>query len=174
MGEVNGMKGVWGHVKGGMGAVSQALARAAEEAGADILTNASVAGINVHDGRVCGVTLESGDTLDASYVVSNADPMLTMLELIDEKELPERVVTHFKKNWNCESASTKVCRVLEFAFVRRLISLRLCGSLQINVALDRLPNFTCLPNVGDSPMPHHRCTTHFEDSVDQVHCIVLC
>lgn len=173
MGEVNGVKGVWGHVKGGMGAVSQAIARAAEEAGAEIFTNASVAAINVHNGRVCGVTLDGGDTVDANHVVSNADPMLTMLDLIDEKELPERVVTHFKKNWNCEPASTKVCRALQPAFLLQLISpfdgvVYFHIPIQINVALDRLPNFTCVPNVGDSPMPHHRCTTHFEDSVDQV------
>lgn len=108
MGEVNGVKGMWGHVKGGMGAVTQALAKAAVEAGAEIVTNAPVSGINVKNGHVCGVTLEDGTVVDSQHVVSNASPALTMLDLIDENELPERVLTHFKKSWNCESASTKV------------------------------------------------------------------
>lgn len=109
MGEVNGMKGMWGHVKGGMGGVSQALEKSAMEAGVEILTNAPVKSINVRDGKVHGVSLESGDVIDSDFVLSNASPMITMLDLLDEKVLPERVVTHFKKNWNCESASTKVC-----------------------------------------------------------------
>lgn len=108
MGEVNGVKGMWGHVKGGMGAVSRSLELAALEAGATILTNAPVASINVQDGRVRGVSLEDGETYEADCVVSNANPAMTMLDLIDEKELPESVITHFKKNWNCESSSTKV------------------------------------------------------------------
>ncbi|KAF1333763.1 Pyridine nucleotide-disulfide oxidoreductase domain-containing protein 2, partial [Globisporangium splendens] len=108
MGEVNGVKGMWGHVKGGMGGVSQALEKSAIKAGAEIFTNAPVKSINVHDGRVQGVSLESGDVIDSDFVLSNASPMITMLDLLDEKVLPERVVTHFKKNWNCESASTKI------------------------------------------------------------------
>ncbi|GLD93401.1 hypothetical protein PINS_up001993 [Pythium insidiosum] len=147
MGEVNGMKGMWGHVKGGMGGVSQALERAALHFGAHIRTEAPVTSINVHQGQIKGVTLQNGETLESDVVLSNASPVITMLDLINECELPDGVVTHFRKNWNCESASTK-----------------------INVALDRLPNFTCIPNTGDgnSPMRHHRGTTHFEDSMSQI------
>jgi phytoene dehydrogenase-like protein len=108
MGEVNGIKGMWGHVRGGMGAVSKAIESAAIEYGAEIVTNASVKSIDVHDGRVCGVTLASGEAIEATHVLANTNPLVTMLDLIEEKELPERVVTHFRKNWNCESASTKV------------------------------------------------------------------
>ncbi|DBA01346.1 TPA: hypothetical protein N0F65_001585 [Lagenidium giganteum] len=146
-GEVNGVKGMWGHVKGGMGEVTQSLLRAAEELGVEVQTNAVVKSINVHDGKVHGVCLDDGQVLESDYVLSNASPMITMLDLIDQQELPDRVKTHFKKNWNCESASTK-----------------------INVALDRLPNFRCLPNSGDgnTPMPHHRGTTHFEETMDQI------
>ncbi|GAB9469049.1 hypothetical protein Gpo141_00006343 [Globisporangium polare] len=147
MGEVNGIKGMWGHVKGGMGGVSQALEKSAIEAGVEIFTNAPVKSIDVHDNKVQGVSLESGEVIASNFVLSNASPLVTMLDLLDEKVLPERVVTHFKKNWNCESASTK-----------------------INVALDRLPNFSCIPNSGDgnTPMRHHRGTTHFEDSMEQI------
>lgn len=109
MGEVNGIKGMWGHVKGGMGGVSQALEKSATEAGVEIFTNAPVKSIDVHDGKVQGVSLVSGEVIESDFVLSNASPLVTMLDLLDEKVLPERVVTHFKKNWNCESASTKVC-----------------------------------------------------------------
>lgn len=109
MGEVNGIKGMWGHVKGGMGGVSQALEKSAIEAGVEIFTNAPVKSIDVHDNKVQGVSLESGEVIASNFVLSNASPLVTMLDLLDEKVLPERVVTHFKKNWNCESASTKVC-----------------------------------------------------------------
>lgn len=108
MGEVNGVKGMWGHVKGGMGGVSQALERSAREAGVEIFTDAPVQSIDVHDGKVQGVSLASGDVVESDYVLSNTSPLVTMLDLLDERVLPERVVTHFKKNWNCESASTKV------------------------------------------------------------------
>lgn len=108
MGEVNGVKGMWGHVKGGMGGVSQAVASAALEAGVQIATDAPVKAINIHDGAVRGVALETGQVLESDYVLSNASPLITMLDLIDPKQLPERVVEHFQKNWNCESASTKV------------------------------------------------------------------
>lgn len=107
MGEVNGIKGMWGHVKGGMGGVSQALERSATEAGVEIFTSTPVKSIDVHDGRVRGVSLESGEAIEADVVLSNTSPLVTMLDLLDENVLPERVVTHFKKNWNCESASTK-------------------------------------------------------------------
>ncbi|CAK4870326.1 unnamed protein product [Aphanomyces euteiches] len=145
MGEVDGIKGMWGHVRGGMGGVTQALAKAAEEVNVHLVTNTSVASINVHNNKATGVTLSNGSVLEADAVLSNASPSLTYLELVDKKHLPEALVAHFQSGWNTESASTK-----------------------INVALDALPNFTCLPNIGSSPMPHHRGTTHFEDSMQQI------
>ncbi|KAG6580366.1 Pyridine nucleotide-disulfide oxidoreductase domain-containing protein 2 [Phytophthora cinnamomi] len=71
----------------------------------------------------------------------------TMLDLVDKNDLPGDVITHFKRTWNSESASTK-----------------------INVALDRLPNFSCFPNGedGNTPMPNHYGTIHFEDSLQQI------
>lgn len=173
MGEVNGVKGMWGHVKGGMGGVSQALERSAMEAGAEIFTSSPVKSIDVHNGRVRGVSLESGGALEADVVLSNASPLVTMLDLLDESVLPERVVTHFKKNWNCESASTKVRDSVSLESVCVCVDMSDRRPLvlpQINVALDRLPNFSCIPNTGDgnTPMRHHRGTTHFEDSMEQV------
>ncbi|KAJ8537362.1 hypothetical protein ON010_g13237 [Phytophthora cinnamomi] len=147
MGEVNGIKGAWGHVKGGMGGVSQSIEKAAIEAGAEIHVNTPVQSINVDRGKVRGVRLESGEIVESDYVLSNASPVTTMLDLVDKNDLPGDVITHFKRTWNSESASTK-----------------------INVALDRLPNFSCFPNGedGNTPMPNHYGTIHFEDSLQQI------
>lgn len=77
-----------GHVIGGMGAITRAMRRACEELGVDIRTNATVQKVNVANGRAMGVTLRSGEVVDASLVVSNADPKHTFLVLVDGSELP--------------------------------------------------------------------------------------
>ncbi|KAF1776247.1 FAD/NAD(P)-binding domain [Phytophthora cactorum] len=140
-------QGRLGHVKGGMGGVSKAIEKAATEAGAEIHVSSPVKSISVRDGKACGVCLESGGVVESDCILSNASPVTTMLDLLDQSYLPDEVVTHFKRNWNSESASTK-----------------------INVALDRLPNFSCFPNGGDGnvPMPNHYGTIHFEESLDQI------
>ena len=76
-----------GHVIGGMGAISQALRSACEDLGVEIRTGTPVAQVNVQSGKASGVTLESGDSLDARLVVSNADPKRTFLKLVDATEL---------------------------------------------------------------------------------------
>ncbi len=76
-----------GHVIGGMGAITQALAAACEKLGVEIRTSSAVSGINVDAGRASGVTLDSGESIDASLVVSNADPKRTFLRLVDKGEL---------------------------------------------------------------------------------------
>jgi phytoene dehydrogenase-like protein len=83
------VQGFYGHVMGGMGAITQAMAAAARERGAEIRTGASVATILIEDGRAVGVVLEDGTELRAGTVVSNADPKRTFLGLIDAAELPE-------------------------------------------------------------------------------------
>jgi phytoene dehydrogenase-like protein len=82
-------QGFAGHVIGGMGAVTEAMAAAARGFGADIRTGATVASIDVVDGRARGVTLEDGTELRAPVVLSNADPKRTFLGLVDKRELPE-------------------------------------------------------------------------------------
>ena len=77
-----------GIVRGGMGGVTQAMAKAAQEAGAEIRTGANVSQIIVSDGRAAGVRLESGEEIEAAIVVSNADPKSTFTRLIDERSLP--------------------------------------------------------------------------------------
>src|SRR6201994_4050333 len=81
-GEVNGKKGVWGHAIGGMGAISQAMAAAAREAGADIRLDSGVREVIVERGRAVGVVLESGESIRAKYVAANVNPKLLYTRLV--------------------------------------------------------------------------------------------
>ncbi|MGH8316243.1 MAG: phytoene desaturase family protein, partial [Steroidobacterales bacterium] len=81
--------GFQGHVVGGMGAITEAMRRACVDLGVTIRTRAGVERINQRNGRVCGVTLDSGDMLDATTVVSNADPKRTFLTLLAATDLDE-------------------------------------------------------------------------------------
>jgi phytoene dehydrogenase-like protein len=85
-------QGFCGHVMGGMGAITQALAESGEKIGVEIRTKAAVARINSREGRVLGVTLEDGAEIRAKIVLSNADPKRTFLQLVDTKELPSEFV----------------------------------------------------------------------------------
>jgi phytoene dehydrogenase-like protein len=86
------MQGFYGHVMGGMGAITQALAASGKKLGVDIRTNAAVARIDSREGRVLGVTLEDGTEIRGKAVLSNADPKRTFLQLADVKELPGEFV----------------------------------------------------------------------------------
>src|SRR5690606_33721605 len=83
MGEVDGTIGAWGFTRGGMGGVSQAMARALREAGGEIRSGAGVAQILSAAGKATGVVLENGDVLEASTVVSNMDVKRTFLKHVD-------------------------------------------------------------------------------------------
>jgi phytoene dehydrogenase-like protein len=86
------LQGFYGHVMGGMGAITQALAASGRKLGVETRTNASVATIDSKDGFVCGVTLEDGTEIRARIVLSNADPKRTFLKLTDPRELPSEFV----------------------------------------------------------------------------------
>ncbi len=106
--------------KGGMGAVTTALARSATAAGAEIRTAAPVARILVDGDRATGVELESGETISAQTVISNADPRRTLLGLLGPRHL-------------------------DTDFVRRVKNIRMRGTAaKLNLALDGLPEFTGL------------------------------
>ena len=90
LGELNGIGGLWGHVKGGMGGISQAIARSAEAAGAVVRTGADVAAIDAAGGRTRGVTLDSGEQLSAPLVVSGAHPRTTVLDMAGAEHFPTR------------------------------------------------------------------------------------
>ena len=128
-GEVNGKKGAWGHAIGGMGAITQAMARSAASRGVDIRVSSPVREVIVESGRAVGAITEAGETFRAAAVISNLNPRLLYLDLIDRAALPadfrERIT-----NYRCGS-----------------------GTFRMNVALSELPNFTCLP--GTLQADHH-------------------
>src|SRR5439155_10923207 len=97
MGQVNGHRGLWGFVRGGMGAVSEAIAGAARASGAMIRTAAEVDHIRVRDGCAQGVVLKDGEELRAQAVASNADPKRTFLGMLGEKELEPRFLEEVKQ-----------------------------------------------------------------------------
>src|SRR5438034_9440854 len=134
MGECDGVRGVWGYVRGGMGALSNAIASAAKERGAEIKVNAPVSRILVKDGRTIGVALADGTEYGAGRVVSCLDANLTFLRLMDHKDLPVDFV--------------EAVKYLDYS----------SASCKINLALSEVPGFTCLP--GSSPGPQHRGTIH--------------
>ena len=83
------LQGFYGHVIGGMGTITQAMAAAGKKLGVEICTSASVARVDVRNGRACGVILEDGAEFRSRMVLSNADPKRTFLKFLDAKELPE-------------------------------------------------------------------------------------
>jgi phytoene dehydrogenase-like protein len=108
IGEVDGHFGAWGCVKGGMGGVSEAMARAAEAAGATVRTGATVSRVAVNShGRAVGVELADGSLIRARAVVSNAHPTTTYLDLVGERYLPEDVVRDIRR-YRTRSGSVKI------------------------------------------------------------------
>jgi phytoene dehydrogenase-like protein len=135
MGRAGGARGVWGYVEGGMGALTQALAKSAIAAGAEIRTNAAVAAIEVAGGRASGVRLASGEVLPARAVASNADAHMTFEKLLAPDHLPPK----FRE---------AVARI-DYS----------SASMKINLAVRELPDFTCMPG-RDQPGPQHMGTIH--------------
>jgi phytoene dehydrogenase-like protein len=128
-GEVNGKKGVWGHAIGGMGAITQAMAKSAASSGADVRVDAAVREVIVEKGRAAGVVTETGEAIRARAVISNLNPKLLYGSLIDRAALPAAFADRIEK-WRCGS-----------------------GTFRMNVALSELPDFTCLP--GRELAEHH-------------------
>ncbi len=124
-GEANGQAGQWGHAIGGMGAITQAMAKACVARGVAIRTGAPVARVVVKGGRASGVELESGEMVEARRVVANVNPKLLFGRLVAPEHLPE--------DFRARIAAYK------------------CGSgtFRMNVALSALPDFAALP--GDGP-----------------------
>ena len=141
MGGVAGHRGLWGFVRGGMGAVSEAIAGAARAAGATIRTGTPVEKVLVRGGRAGGVVLENGDEFEAAAVASNLDPKLTFLKLVDGIHLEPDFIAAIR-NFRIEGTSCK-----------------------INLALNGLPEFTGFPG---APGPHHRATMHICPNIEYV------
>jgi phytoene dehydrogenase-like protein len=111
LGELDGVPGAWGHVRGGMGAISEAIAASARAAGAEIRTDAPVASIDVADGRAVGVTLESGEQLRANVVLSGTHPRTTLLDLVGAEHLPDEVAEDMRR-YRTRGGSVKVNWIL--------------------------------------------------------------
>jgi phytoene dehydrogenase-like protein len=111
LGELEGQSGAWGHVRGGMGAISQALAGSARAAGAEVRTEAAVASIDVEGGRVRGVTLASGEVLHARTVLSGAHPRTTVLDLVGAEHFPVEVADDMRR-YRTRGGSVKINAVL--------------------------------------------------------------
>jgi len=128
-GEVNGKKGAWGHAIGGMGAITQTMAKACAARGVDIRLSSPVTEMIVENGRAVGAVTEAGETFRARAVVSNLNPKLFYAKLVDGTALPAEFRQRIEK-WRCGS-----------------------GTFRMNVALSELPDFTCLP--GKEMAEHH-------------------
>ncbi len=128
-GEVNGNKGAWGHAIGGMGSITQAMARCASSRGVDIHLDSPVREVIVEGGRAVGAVTEKGQSFRASAVVSNLNPKLLYEKLIDPGALPAPFREQIAR-WRCGS-----------------------GTFRMNVALSELPDFQCLP--GRTIADHH-------------------
>ncbi|MDX2157249.1 MAG: NAD(P)/FAD-dependent oxidoreductase [Hyphomicrobiaceae bacterium] len=128
-GEVNGKSGVWGHAIGGMGAIAQAMQRAAETAGATVRTGAGVRRVLISSGRATGVELDSGERIAARAVASNIGPKPLLRDLVHEDAVDPEVR-------------------------RRFLRIRTgSGTFRMNVALAELPDFRCRP--GTDQQDHH-------------------
>jgi len=138
MGEIDGAFRSWGFSRGGTGAISNAIASAAREAGVEIRTSAPVAQIVAKNGEARSVVLANGDEIVSNLVLSSVDPHLTFLKLLEPKELPGEFVDEVRR-YRFRGSSGKV-----------------------NLALDALPEFTCLPGEG----AHLRGALSISPSVD--------
>ena len=129
-GEVNGQKGLWGHAIGGMGAITQAMAKSARNKGVVIETDKAVEKILIKDGRAVGVLLENGEEIYARIIASNLNPSLLFSKLVDEEHQPvdfARRIKHYKNG---------------------------SGTFRMNVALKTLPKFSCLENQSRATQDH--------------------
>ena len=142
MGETDGARGVWGYVRGGMGALSEAIAKSARALGVEIRTGSGVRQILVESGRAVGVVDERGDEWRARCVFSNADPRRTFLGLLPAGTLDE--------------GFTRAIETLDYS----------SATFKLNLALSELPSFTALP--GHAPGPQHRGTVHISPTLDSI------
>src|SRR5881392_621957 len=124
MGEIDGAFRSWGLSRGGTGAISNAIADAAREAGAEIRTQSPIARIIAKNNRAQGVVLENGDEIYADAISSSVDPRLTFLRFMEDGQLPDEFLADIRR-YKFRGSSGKV-----------------------NIALDALPDFKCLPGPG--------------------------
>jgi phytoene dehydrogenase-like protein len=139
-GEVNGKKRVWGHAIGGMGSITQAMARAAAAHGVEIETGAPVRELVIEQGRACGIVLEDGRSIRARAIAANVNPRLLYTAMVPPDALDPDFL-HRMRHWRCGS-----------------------GTFRMNVALSQLPSFTALP--GHTAADHHTAGIILAPSLD--------
>jgi len=140
LGDIGGKKGAWGWPRGGMGAISDSIARSARHHGAVIRTGAEVRRVLVREGRAVGVELADGNRIESQVVLSNADPKRTFLRLVEKEHLPPE-------------------------FIRAIERIRFeSSSFKLNLALRELPDFAAIP--GRSLQPHHQAIIDLAPSID--------
>ncbi|MDQ3751723.1 MAG: NAD(P)/FAD-dependent oxidoreductase [Actinomycetota bacterium] len=127
MGEAGGVRGGWGFVRGGMGALSIAIADAARAAGVEIRTEADVASVDIVGGRARGVTLRDGSELRGRAIVSGTHPTITFRDLVGETNLPDALAEEMR-HYRTRGSSAKV-----------------------NLAISELPDFTAVPGTQLGP-----------------------
>ncbi|MCP3673999.1 MAG: NAD(P)/FAD-dependent oxidoreductase [Gammaproteobacteria bacterium] len=142
VGGIDGVKGAWGLVKGGMGGITQAMAKSAEAKGVVIKTEACVDKILVENNHVQGVRLTDGTTYTAKVIAANTEPKRTLLEYVGEDKLPKS----FAK---------------DISVIRQE-----SASLRMNLALNGLPQFACLP--GEGIGPQHKSTISIIENKEHV------
>lgn len=142
LGKLDGHRGAWGYVRGGMGAVAQALARSAEAAGAEIFTGAEVVEIDIANGAAGGVRTTDGRRFAAERVISTADPQRTFLQMLDPHQLPD-------------------------GFAERIKAQKVKGSVvKVLIGIGELPDFTAMP--GKEIGPQHTGGIMICPSIDYV------
>src|SRR6476469_7093719 len=124
MGEIDGAFRSWGFARGGTGAISNAIGDAAREAGVEIRTEAPIEKILLKNNRAQGVALQNGDVIYGDVISSSVDPRLTFIKFIEENQLPGEFLEDVRR-YKFRGSSGKV-----------------------NIALDALPDFKCLPGSG--------------------------
>jgi len=146
MGSIDGREGCWAYVKGGMGALSESIARSAVSSGAEIVTGAQVSKIVLSEDKcqAIGVKLGDGTFIPANVIVSNATPYTTFCSLLEEDGLPRDFVQHIRQ--------------VDYS----------CGALKINCAVNQLPSFTCLDGNAQIPRPEFHGTIHFSQSIAEI------
>ncbi|KAL0478428.1 pyridine nucleotide-disulfide oxidoreductase domain-containing protein [Acrasis kona] len=151
MGDVGFGRGVWAYVKGGMGALSDAIADAARGYGVEIVTDVGVSSITTKNNKASGVILSDGTEISASKcVISNLNAYTTCNDLLSEQD---------KQNLMPESFMNNV-RNIDFE----------SATFKINLAVDRIPQFKCMKKMEASQHhgPEHVGTIHIGENSQQV------
>eukprot|EP01084_Bolivina_argentea_P118478 210209_1 len=154
MGESEGLKGVWSYAVGGMGAISNALYECAMDYGTEIICNADVKEIvfseNIKGHKVTGVKMEDDTVIEADYILSNSTPYHTFKELFPTQHPFGNTFMNAIENQDYQ-----------------------CGAFKINIVVNGLPNFECMPNEFDKNGiamvgPQHKGTIHFESRMKEL------